>query len=207
MYRPAPPHYISPVHLTAGILIGGQSRRMGRPKALIQLAGQTLIERTVDLASQFADRVILLGTPAFDLPPNARTYPMLPDSHPNVGPIGGLASLLSAAGRDPALLLACDMPRLTAPLLDRLIGALHCDHDAIAFATAPPPHGWHPCCAIYMPSAARTVADRIAAGHFALQPLLAALRTHTIHLDPADADQLANLNTPADCVNMPAVPE
>lgn len=195
------------MQLTAGILIGGHSRRMGRPKALIELAGQSLIERTTDIAARVADRVILLGAPPFDLPAALQGFPLIPDSPPDIGPLGGLNALLAAAGQDPALLLACDMPLLTAPLLDRLTSALHCDHDAIAFATSPPPHGGHPCCAIYMPSAIRTVANRIAAAQHALQPLLAALRTHTIHLDPTEAAQLANLNTPDDCVNMGTVPE
>ncbi len=195
------------MQLTAGILIGGLSRRMGRPKALIEVAGQSLIERTVGLVAQFSDRVILLGAPPFDLPPALHALPLISDSPPDIGPIAGLASLLAAAGRDPALLLACDMPRLTPDLLSRLVDAAHCDFDAVAFATAAPPDGLHPCCALYMPSAAAVVSTRIADRQYAIQPLLAALRTHTIYLDPANASALMNLNTPADCVNLGDVPK
>lgn len=195
------------MQLTAGILIGGLSRRMGRPKALLEIAGQTLLQRTVDLAGQIADRVVLLGAPPFDLPPTLHPFTILPDSPPNIGPIAGLASLLAAADRDPALLLACDMPRLTPDLLSRLVDAAHCDFDAVAFSTAAPPDGWHPCCALYMPSAAAVVSTRVANRQFALKPLLVALRTHTINVAAPDATLLTNLNTPADCVNMGDVPE
>jgi len=184
------------MQLIAGILIGGHSRRMGQAKALLKFHGRSLLERTVDLANEVAHRVLFLGTPRFELPASLHGIPIRPDMLPDIGPIAGLSALLAAAGHDPALLLACDMPRLSTRLLGCLTDAIHCDLDAVAFATL---DGWHPCCAIYMPSAAKPVAARIASSQYALQPLLAAIRTHTIQLSPADAAQLANLNSPEDC--------
>jgi molybdopterin-guanine dinucleotide biosynthesis protein A len=184
--------------LTVGILIGGASRRMGRPKALIEIGGEALIERTVRLARSVSDRVVLLGRPPFRLPPSVATLPVLPDARPGIGPLGGLAAMLAEYSDRPALLLACDLPKLERHLLDRLQEKTGADFDAIAFSTGPTPAGWQPCCAIYMPTALPRIESRIDAGEYSMQGLLAALRTKTVPLAEQDAPLLSNLNTPAD---------
>src|SRR5256885_9103738 len=47
--------------LSAAILTGGQSRRMGRDKALLVLDGRTLLERTLATLAEVADEVIIVG--------------------------------------------------------------------------------------------------------------------------------------------------
>lgn len=189
------------MEIYVGILIGGHSRRMGRPKALIVADGETLIERTVRLAKTLSDRVVLLGKPPFPLPTAVADLTVLGDARTDGGPIGGLASLLRISGIRPALLLACDLPRLDAPLLKQLLDAVTHDVDAVAFATGLTPAEWEPCCAVYLPSAMSRVESQIERRDYSLQSLLALLRTKTVFLSKNDAPLLANLNTPAD---MPA---
>lgn len=186
------------MHSIAGILIAGQSRRMGHPKPLIRIDGATLLERTAAIAAQVCDETILLGQPAFALPPAVAQLRLLPDTPPNIGPLGGLAALLAVAAPNPAILLACDLPSLDAPLLHKLLDEIDCSIDAVVFKTGADSSLLEPCCAAYMPSAARNVELQIESGHYALHELLARLRTRTITLSPADAARLANMNTPAD---------
>src|SRR5262245_25240944 len=97
-------------NLVAGVLIGGASRRMGRPKALIAIDGTTILERTVRIAGSFADRVVLLGHAPFEIPVPVSNLLCLPDRPGGVGPIGGLCALLENAESSNALLLSCDLP-------------------------------------------------------------------------------------------------
>jgi molybdopterin-guanine dinucleotide biosynthesis protein A len=196
------------MNITVGILVGGQSRRMGRPKGLIRVGGVTLLERTLGVARAVSESVVLLGQPPFDLPPGAAGLPVLPDARPGLGPIGGLAALLSAYPRDPAILLACDLPRLSPALLERLVDALDCEVDAVAYARAEEtvgvahPTRWEPCCAAYMPSVRTVVERQIEAGDFSLQSLLERVRTRTLTLDAAEAALLTNVNEPVDLVGL-----
>lgn len=180
----------------AGILVGGASRRMGRPKALLRADGVTLIERTAAVAREAADEVVLLGRPPFELPAALHGMAIIHDLHPGIGPIGGLEALLAARAGCAVLLLACDMPRITANLLRRLQS--NADAEPVVFVTPGEPPQRHPCCALYPPSAAATVTQHVAAGRYAMMDLLDAMRPRSIPLAPAEADLLHNANRPQD---------
>ena len=86
-----------------GIFIGGASRRMGRPKALLPVAsGETLLERTVRVVSAAGLAPVLVGRraelPELELLIAKLVLPVLADAAPNAGPLGGLVSLLEEAG-------------------------------------------------------------------------------------------------------------
>jgi len=186
------------MYTVAGILIAGRSSRMGRPKPLIEIDGRTILERTVAVAREVCDAVVLLGSPPFVLPPTVAILRLVKDAPPDVGPIGGLAALLATAAPNPAVLLACDLPRLDSALLHMLLDAIDCTIDAVTFKTSPDAPHLESTCAAYMPSAATQVEKQITNREYSLQSLFAALRVKTITLQSADAAMLANMNTPAD---------
>jgi molybdopterin-guanine dinucleotide biosynthesis protein A len=72
---------------------------------------------------------------------------VVPDRIPDCGPLGGLFTALSSTGAGWNLLVACDMPALTADVLRRLIAdAAECGTDALV----PRIDGrWEPLCAVY----------------------------------------------------------
>jgi molybdopterin-guanine dinucleotide biosynthesis protein A len=47
--------------ILGGVLVGGQSRRMGRPKQLVEIGGGTMVEHVVRALSEEVDEVVLLG--------------------------------------------------------------------------------------------------------------------------------------------------
>jgi molybdopterin-guanine dinucleotide biosynthesis protein B len=105
--------------LYAGVLIGGQSCRMGRPKHLLPAGGKTWIENTVQTLSPRVQRVVLLG--AGSLPPALHSLTRLPDV---VGKTGPLAGMLAAMRWQPDvawLFVACDLPWLAAEAVDWLL--------------------------------------------------------------------------------------
>lgn len=97
------------------ILAGGRSSRMGTDKALLALAGKPLIAHAVaKLHCVCAAVHILSANPALS------TYaPLVPDLHPNCGPVGGIEAALAHSTRDWNLILAVDLPFLPAAILHR----------------------------------------------------------------------------------------
>src|SRR5690349_521379 len=101
------------------ILAGGQSRRMGRNKALLRLTPDrpTLIEEVAATVAPLGPILLVTNTPdayAFlDLP-------MVPDARPGAGALGGLYSGLLATACPFNLVVACDMPFLQPALLRAL---------------------------------------------------------------------------------------
>jgi len=104
---------------SAAILIGGKATRFdGRDKSALLVEGRTILSRQLD-ALAGVDDVMLVGaaTPA-TLPTGVR---FVSDIVPGCGPLGGLHAALSAARHDTTLLLACDMPFVTPPLVAYLL--------------------------------------------------------------------------------------
>ena len=182
----------------AGVLVGGRSRRMGRPKALLpHVRGGTLVEHVVHVARSAATRVFLLGQ-AEGLPAALDEVDRLPDAHENAGPLGGLCSLLLVAEKQWAFLVACDMPNLDATLPTRLLAHAAEAVDAVAFARIDRPGTYHACCALYHPRLLPVVLDGLDGGHRSLQRLLGRVRVAKLVPNERDLAALANVNTPSD---------
>ena len=134
------------IPFSAAILAGGQSRRMGRDKALLQLGGQSLIERVLAAVRPLACPSFIVARQATD-----HTHlglPVFPDQYPDTGPLGGLCTALHHASTPTLLLLACDLPFLTPEFLRFLVERLG-QHQA---AVPQSPEGLHPLCAAYATS-------------------------------------------------------
>jgi molybdopterin-guanine dinucleotide biosynthesis protein A len=101
---------LQPFPVAGYVLAGGHSSRMGTDKTLLQLAGKPLIQRAVGkLCGTCAEVHILSGNPAL-----AAYAPLVPDIHPNCGPIGGMEAALTHSRYDWNLFIAVDTPFLPA---------------------------------------------------------------------------------------------
>ncbi len=179
------------------VLAGGRSSRMGRDKALLVHAGRTLLERQVMLAWTLTPReVLVVGRNQSELGGlNARG---LPDAQPGRGPLGGLATAFAATTAEHVLLLAVDMPALTAAFLARVLAQRSPGVGVVPRAAA----GWEPTAAVYPVTLATMANARIAAGRLALRGLVEeAVADGRLRALPVEADELAllvNWNCPAD---------
>ncbi|MDP6422230.1 MAG: molybdenum cofactor guanylyltransferase [SAR202 cluster bacterium] len=109
--------------ITGVVLAGGMSRRLGRNKALEQVAGRPLISRVLDSLAEVADQaVVVFGdtdrSDEFGLPSWAHG---VLDVYPGKGALGGIYSGLNASRTDWCIVVACDMPFLNLRLLDLLL--------------------------------------------------------------------------------------
>lgn len=104
----------------AGLLIGGRSRRMGRPKHLLELQGRTWLAHIVGVARETTDAVVLLGSG--DVPATYASLPRLSDVAGLAGPVAGMQAAMRWNPSARWIFLACDTPRITGRALAWLKG-------------------------------------------------------------------------------------
>ncbi len=188
---------VTPIPFTGYVLAGGQSTRMGRDKALLEIGGRPLIQTAVDLLSALTDRVVILG-------PSERYgflgVPVVPDRVPSRGPLSALYTGLERSGTDVNLFLACDMPLMQGTFLKLLLERAPLA-DAVLMRLGD--GSLEPLCAVYNRSCLPAVKANYQSRRFKLSDLFPQLRTH--YLTEADLQGLgldrrifANLNTPGD---------
>lgn len=186
--------------VSAAVLIGGRSRRMGVPKALLRLdpAGDTLVERVVARLSQVASEVLLVGTPAWPLPTALAGRETVADR--GVSAIDGVIAALAAAQHECCLIVGCDMPFLDPGLLAAMCEVSTREAAGVAAADA---SGLHPLHAVYRRGAMPAVAGLVARGERSLARAAAELGMASFRTDGDDAPaawrwSVFNVNTPAD---------
>jgi molybdopterin-guanine dinucleotide biosynthesis protein A len=171
---------------------------MGRDKAVLVIDGVPLADRTAALLRQVAAPVIEVG-PGFTTLPSTREEP--PGSGPLVAIVSGAAALRRLEYHGPVLVVATDLPRLTAAYLHVLANhrAPSADHSVV------PRDGGgraQPLCARYSPAALTRAQELVGAGHRSMSALLAAI--DVIWLDPSSGagsgtgtdDVLRDIDTP-----------
>jgi len=109
------------MNFSAVILAGGQSSRMGRDKAWIEVDGQLLLARQVKLLRDLgAGEVFISGRAGVDYA--AFGGRVLMDRHPGAGPLAGIEAALEVSVLPQLLVLAVDMPHMSADVLRQLVG-------------------------------------------------------------------------------------
>ena len=132
------------------MLAGGRSSRMGRDKALLPYRGGALVESVARAVALAAGSAVLVGSPSRH---GGLGFPVLPDIYPGEGPLGGILTVLEHADAshrrtDWNLIVACDMPELTAEFLRGLLDrAERLDVDVLA--PRGPSGVLEPLCAVY----------------------------------------------------------
>lgn len=106
----------------AFILAGGNSARMEREKALVQIEGENLVERSVRILKQtYPDRIALLaGSKTNILGPHFKDLEVVNDVTPGLGAAGGIFTALDNSEAECVFVLACDLPFVTPELIDFL---------------------------------------------------------------------------------------
>jgi molybdopterin-guanine dinucleotide biosynthesis protein A len=98
------------------VLTGGSSRRLGRDKATLELAGERLADRAARVLAAVATRVVEVG-------PGITGLPACVEDPPGAGPLAALVAGAAALGDPPpagVLLLACDLPGVDEAVLARI---------------------------------------------------------------------------------------
>lgn len=98
------------------VLAGGRGRRMGRPKATLEVAGRPLPAWALGAAAAAGLRAVVVAPPDVALPPLPEGVSVWTEPGGESHPARGLVAALEAAHR-PVVALACDLPLVPAGLL------------------------------------------------------------------------------------------
>jgi molybdopterin-guanine dinucleotide biosynthesis protein A len=181
--------------VSAFILAGGKSARMGTDKAFVLLDGRTLLARMLHLARQLTSNVHIIGDPAKFAP----FAPTIEDIFPGCGPLGGIHAALRSSRTDLNVILAVDVPFVSLALLDYLISRATSSNANVTLARAA--GGFQPLSAIYRRSFADAAENALLAGHCKIDTLFAPTTTQVIEEAELEASGFSprifrNLNTP-----------
>jgi len=161
---------------TAVILAGGNSQRMGRDKANLMLGDQTLLQRVIAVMQQVFPKVVISvrqPRPEIDLP-------QVCDAPSFAGPLAGLAAGLECATTPWIFAVACDMPFLVQPVIERLA-----QRRAGCQAVVPVVQGHpQPLAAFYATSCLDAIQDLAGSGKNSLRAVLE--RLNVCYVDEAE---------------------
>ena len=184
--------------VTALILAGGRATRLGGvDKRTLLIDGASIFDRQCAVLAPLCAEIVV-STPR--AAPGFRT---IADSTPGGGPLAGIAAGLAHATTPRLLVVAGDMPHLTAPVLGLLLGAAGAAVDAVGIRIGALPE---PLLCLYRVAEVRPrVEARLAAGRLKASALLTDEGLVVAWVDAAqvravdpDLRALTNINTPAD---------
>ncbi len=165
---------------------------MGRDKALLPFRGGVLVETVARAVKRAAGGVVLVGSSGGY---EALGYAVVPDLHPGEGPLGGILTALGDSAAEWNLIVACDMPGVSADFLAGLLDAAE-RSGAGALLPAGPSGRLEPLCAVYHGNSRQTLLDAFARGVRKVTAALDGLRV--VRLAVPEAALFQNVNTPED---------
>lgn len=177
------------------VLAGGQSRRMGRDKALLDRGGVSQLAFATDLLRGCVDRVFVSTRDEQKDEAERRQFDQIVDRYDGIGPVAGILSALEEHPDVDWLVVACDLPNIDARTVLYLLDHRATSKPFVAYSSS---HDGlpEPLCAVY-----RQGSDRIVRGFVddgVLCPRKILIRSDTLLLDQPNPRALDNVNTPED---------
>jgi molybdenum cofactor guanylyltransferase len=187
---------------TGAILAGGRARRLGglnKAGLILHPGGASVLERQLSRLRRVVDRTVIIANNT-DRFPDAGV-PVIADLLPDAGALGALYTAVHTAATDRTLVVACDMPFVSEPLLAHLVEAGR----AVDIAIPRTARGYEPLCATYSPRCAVELRRLIDENRFRLSNVarIPGLTVREIARDELkmfgpDEVLFFNLNTPDD---------
>ncbi len=182
------------------VLAGGQSRRMGHPKAWLPFGNETLLERVLGIVAPLVACRVVVAAPDQALPQLPTDVIRVHDQRHARGPLEGLfAGLMAGSGlADVFFVTSCDVPLLKPAFVNRMFELMQ-PEDRIVVPRDE--RHFHPLAAVYHHNVLPQVDNLLA--HDQLRPFFLFERCATRVVDVDDLrevdpqlDSLRNLNTP-----------
>lgn len=188
MARTAEPMIVV-MQATLLVLAGGASRRMGRPKAWLEVGDTTLVRWVAaSLAPAFSEVIVAFAEPEQieELIPHRVVF----DRKASAGPLAGIEAGLTAARNEVVFAVACDMPYVKRSVAEVAVAAVQGCDAAIPRVGGRP----EPVCAAYRRSALPAITSALNAGRYRAADLVEQL--DVTWLEGLDPELFRSLNTP-----------
>lgn len=176
----------------AGLLVGGTSRRMGKPKQLLAYEGVTFVERVRAAVSPHVSRTVLLGDGS--VPQSCSDLLRISDVPESRGPLAGMLAALRWAPDVAWLMAACDLPLVSSEAVCWLLEQRSPGRWAVVPKNADGRP--EPLLAVYEPPARRLLEDLVARGLHAPRHLADYQEVHLPSVPEHLAPAWRSVNTP-----------
>lgn len=175
------------------VLSGGESKRMGRDKALLERDGQSQLAYMMTLLEPLVPRVFVSTRGVQKDEPERRRYEQIIDQYDNMGPLAGILSAMAAHPDVDWLVVACDLPNISAETIQHLLANRSADHPFTAYVSS---HDGlpEPLCAIYRSGSSKIIRTFASDGIHCPRKIL--IRSDTSLIEQLDPASLDNINTP-----------
>jgi len=176
---------------TAIIMAGGGSRRLGRDKSMLEVAGQPMIKHIYDQLVPHFNQVLISSNDESKY--SFLDTGIIPDRIAGQGPLMGIASALEVSANDVNFVTACDIPQVDTFLMRRMLRAGR-DFDVVV----PRLNGtrYEPLFAVYRKNMLKTINELLATGVRKVDSIYNSCRIN--YIDIADSRRLRNINTMED---------
>jgi molybdopterin-guanine dinucleotide biosynthesis protein A len=180
------------------ILAGGESSRMGRDKALLELDGMPLVVRAARLLQSVVGAPTVVGYREEFGALGLRT---IADDAPGAGPLGGIATALRVARAPWSLIVACDLPYLTQAWLEFLTSRATTSKADVLIPMNE--RGAEPLCAVYHKRAEKVIQEALGRGTRKITDALSGARIEAIEprewkAFDSEGVLFKNMNSPGD---------
>jgi molybdopterin-guanine dinucleotide biosynthesis protein A len=177
------------------VLAGGESRRMGRDKALLVRDGHSQLAHIAALLEGITERVYVSSRQDQQGDPERSRFENIVDRYEGIGPIAGILSAMDAQPDANWLVVACDLPNIDEPTLSFLIDNSNTKQPFTAFKSnyegLP-----EPLCALYRCGSDVIIRNFVEDGIVCPRRIL--IRSDTLLLEQPNPVALDNINTPDD---------
>jgi len=175
------------------LLAGGESRRMGRDKALLLRNGQSQLEYVAALLAGIVDRVFVSVRQEQQGEPERDRFSTIADRYVGIGPVAGILSAMDEYPDVDWLVVACDLPNIDAATLEYLLENRSQEQPFTAFRSSYDELP-EPLCAYYRAVSNAIVREFVESGIVCPRKIL--IRSDTLLLQQPDPNSLDNINTP-----------
>lgn len=185
------------MNVSAFVLAGGRSSRMGSDKALLRIGDESFLSLALRKTQAVCPTPVIVGDPGL----YAAFGPVVEDRFPGCGPLGGIHAALSMTRTELNLILSVDLPLMKAEFLRWLVNEAAQGNE---LATVPRHNDRNePLCAVYRRSLLPAVEEALQAGQYKVDRIFSQAATRFISEDEMSRagfqDEIfRNVNTPAE---------
>ena len=177
------------------VLAGGESRRMGRDKALLVRDGKSQLSHVVALLESVSDRVFVSTRREQKEESERSQFEQIVDGYEGIGPVAGILSAMDAYPDVHWLIVACDLANIDEPTLSYLLENHSIKQPFTAFKSSYDELP-EPLCAFYRYGSEAIIRQFVDDGIVCPRKIM--IRSDSKLLDQPNPDALDNINTPDD---------
>ncbi len=179
--------------VTAIIMAGGESCRMGTDKSMLSVKGQSIIELICEQVRDSFDEILISANQVEKFA--FLGIKVVPDKVPEQGPLMGIASALEASANEYNFVVACDIPKINLTFVNRMLTeAIESRADIVVPVTGK--EKYEPLFAIYRKSTLEAINKTLSSGKHKISDVFSLCRVKYIKME--GTDWFINLNTMAD---------